>query len=94
MRAAFEEGMAVQRDGQSGKPWFRRAYVHASRVIERGGAGSREYTPERLLRARACLVGQLDCPAIAVSEDLTWVLVFGDTAQRRTAMRLLDRIGA
>ena len=86
--------MAVQRDGQSGKPWFRRAYVHASRVIERGGAGSREYTPERLLRARACLVGQLDCPRATVSEDLTWVLVFGDGAQRRAAMRLLDRIGA
>ena len=63
-------------------------------MIEHGGAGSREYTPERLLRARACLVGQLGCPAIAVSEDLTWVLVFGDAAQRRTAMRLLDRIGA
>ena len=94
MRAAFEEGMAVQRDGQPGKPWFRRAYVHATRVIEHGGAGSREYMPERLLRARACLVGQLGCPATAVSEDLTWVLVFGDAAQRRTAMRLLDRIGA
>jgi hypothetical protein len=47
---------------------FRRAYVHASRVIEHGGAGSREYMPERLLRARACLVGQLGCPATAVSE--------------------------
>ena len=94
MRAAFEEGMAVQRDGQSGKPWFRRAYVHASRVIEHGGAGSREYMPERLLRARACLVGQLGCPATAVSEDLTWVLVFGDVAQRRAAMRLLERVGA
>jgi hypothetical protein len=94
MRAAFEEGMAVQRDGESGKPWFRRAYVHASRVIERGGAGSREYTPERLLRARACLVGHLDCPRATVSEDLTWVLAFGDAAQRRAAMRLLERIGA
>ena len=94
MRAAFAEGMAVERDGESGKPWFRRAYVHASRVIERGSAGSREYTPERLLRARACLVGQLDCPRATVSEDLTWVLVFGDDAQRRTAVRLLERIGA
>jgi hypothetical protein len=94
MRAAFAEGMAVQRDGESGKPWFRRAYVHASRVIERGAAGSREYTPERLLRARACLIGQLDCPRTTVSEDLTWVLVFGDDAQRRTAVRLLERIGA
>jgi len=94
MRAAFAEGMAVQRDGESGKPWFRRAYVHASRVIERGTAGSREYTPERLLRARACVIGQLDCPRTTVSEDLTWVLVFGDNAQRRTAVRLLERIGA
>ena len=94
MRAAFEEGLAVQRDGESGKPWFRRAYVHATRVIERGTAGSREYTPDRLLRARACVIGQLDCPRTTVSEDLTWVLVFGDDAQRRTAVRLLERIGA
>ncbi|HUQ82732.1 MAG TPA: hypothetical protein VM076_16395 [Gemmatimonadaceae bacterium] len=94
MRAAFEEGMAVQRDGESGKPWFRRAYLHASRVIEHGTAGSREYTPERLLRARACLIGELDCPRTKVSEDLTWVLVFGDDAQRRAAVRLLERIGA
>jgi hypothetical protein len=94
MRAAFEEGMAVQRDGESGQRWFRRAYVHASRVIERGTAGSREYTPERLIRARACLVGQLDCARSTVSEDLTWVLVFGDDAQRRTAVRLLERLGA
>ena len=94
MRAAFEEGMAVRRDGESGKPWFRRAYLHASRVIEHGTAGSREYTPERLLRARACLIGQLDCARTKVSEDLTWVLVFGDDAQRRAAVRLLERIGA
>jgi hypothetical protein len=86
--------MAVQRDGESGKAWFRRAYVHASRVIERGTAGSREYTPERLLRARACLIGQLDCPRSTVSEDLTWVLVFGDDVQRRLAVRLLERMGA
>ena len=93
MRAAFAEGMAVQRDGESGAKWFRRAYVHASRIIERGTAGSREYTPERLVRARSCLLGQLECPRAAVSEDLTWVLVFGDGAQRRTAVRLLERIG-
>ena len=94
MRAAFEEGLAVQRDGESGTTWFRRAYVHATRVIERGRAGSREYTPERLIRARSCLLGQLDCPRSTMSEDLTWVLVFGDDAQRRTAVRLLERIGA
>lgn len=94
MRAAFEEGMAVERDGESGTKWFRRAYVHATRVIERGTAGSREYTPERLVRARACLVGRLDCARTTVSEDLTWVLVFGDDAQRRLAVRLLERIGA
>ena len=93
MRAAFAEAMAVQRDGESGAKWFRRAYVHASRIIERGSAGSREYTPERLVRARSCLLGQLECPRAAVSEDLTWVLVFGDGAQRRTAVRLLERIG-
>jgi hypothetical protein len=29
-----------------------------------------------------------------MSEDLTWVLVFGDDAQRRMAVRLLERIGA
>ena len=94
MRAAFEEGLAVQRDGESGATWFRRAYVHASRVIERGPAGSREYTPERLVRARSCILGQLDCPRSKMSEDLTWVLVFGDDAQRRTAVRLLERMGA
>jgi hypothetical protein len=94
MRAAFQEGMAVQRDGESGRQWFRRAYVHASRIIERGSAGSREYTPDRLLRARACLLGKLDCPRATVSEDLTWVLVFGDVGQRRTAVRLLERLGA
>jgi hypothetical protein len=94
MRAAFEEGLAVQRDGESGATWFRRAYVHASRVIERGRAGSREYTPERLIRARSCMLGQLDCPRSTMSEDLTWVLVFGDDAQRRMAVRLLERIGA
>ena len=94
MRAAFEEGLAVQRDGESGARWFRRAYVHASRVIERGSAGSREYTPERLVRARSCILGQLDCPRSKMSEDLTWVLVFGDDAQRRTAVRLLERMGA
>ena len=94
MRAAFEEGLAVQRDGESGRQWFRRAYVHASRVIERGTAGSREYTPDRLLRARACLLGQLGCPRATVSEDLTWVLVFGDDGQRRLAVRLLERLGA
>lgn len=94
MRAAYEEGLAVQRDGESGKAWFRRAYVHASRVIDRGTAGSREYTPERLLRAKACVVGDLDCPRTKVSEDLTWVLVFGDDTQRRSAVRLLERMGA
>jgi hypothetical protein len=94
MRAAFARGLAVQRDGESGTVWFRRAYVHATRIIERGRAGSREYTPERLVRARSCLLGQLDCPRSTVSEDLTWVLVFGDDSQRRTAVRLLERIGA
>jgi hypothetical protein len=94
MRAAFAEGMAVERDGESGTKWFRRAYVHATRVIERGAAGSREYTPERLVRTRACLLGHLDCPRTTMSEDLTWVLVFGDDAQRRMAVRLLERIGA
>jgi hypothetical protein len=68
--------------------------VHATRVIDRGTAGSREYTPERLVRARSCLLGDLDCPHAAVTEDLTWVLVFGDDAQRRSAVRLLERIGA
>jgi len=47
-----------------------------------------------LIRARACVLGKLQCPRAAVSEDLTWVLVFGDDAQRRTAVRLLERIGA
>jgi hypothetical protein len=94
MRAAFARGMSVQRDGESGTAWFRRAYVHATRIIDRGTAGSREYTPERLVRARSCVLGQLDCPRSIVSEDLTWVLVFGDDAQRRTAVRLLERIGA
>ena len=94
MRAAFAKAMAVQRDGESGTAWFRSAYVHATRIIDRGTAGSREYTPERLVRARSCVLGQLDCPRSTVSEDLTWVLVFGDDAQRRTAVRLLERIGA
>lgn len=94
MRAAFEEGLAVQRDGESGSTWFRRAYVHATHIIERGTAGSREYTPERLIRARSCMLGQLGCPRSTLSEDLTWVLVFGDDAQRRAAVRLLERIGA
>ena len=94
MRAAFEEGMAVQRDGEPGTRWFRRAYVHASRLIDRGAAGSREYTPERLIRARACLIGELGCPRATVSEDLTWVLMYGDDNQRRTAVRLLDRVGS
>ena len=94
MRAAFAEGMAVERDGESGPRWFRRASVHATRVIERGTAGSREYTPERLVRARSCLLGRLECPRATVSEDLTWVLVFGDNTQRRMAVRLLERIGA
>ena len=94
MRAAFARGMAVQGDGESGTAWFRRAYVHATRIIDHGSAGSREYTPERLVRARSCVLGQLDCPRSTVSEDLTWVLVFGDDAQRRMAVRLLERIGA
>jgi len=94
MRAAFAQGLAVQRNGQKGSEWFRRAYVHATRIIERGLPASKEYTPERLIRARACVLGQLQCPRAAVSEDLTWVLVFGDDAQRRTAVRLLERIGA
>jgi hypothetical protein len=94
MRADFAQGLALQRKGQKGTASFRRAYVHATRLIERGSAGSREYTPERLVRARSCLLGQLECPRAAVSEDLTWVLVFGDDAQRRTAVRLLERIGA
>jgi hypothetical protein len=29
-----------------------------------------------------------------VSENLTWVLVLGDDAQRRMAVRLLERMGA
>jgi hypothetical protein len=94
MRAAFARAMAVQGDGESGRAWFRRAYVHATRIIDHGTAGSREYTPERLVRARSCVLGQLDCPRSTVSEDLTWVLVFGDDAQRRMAVRLLERIGA
>ena len=94
MRAAFEEGMAVQREGEPGTRWFRRAYVHASRLIDRGAAGSREYTPERLIRARACLIGELGCSRSTVSEDLTWVLLYGDDNQRRTAVRLLERIGS
>jgi len=94
MRAAFSKALAVQRDGGSGASWFRRAYVHATRVIDHGAAGSRTYTPERLIRARACMLGHLDCPRTTVSEDLTWVLVYGDDAQRRLAVRLLERIGA
>jgi len=94
MRAAFAQGLAVRRGGQKGSASFRRAYVHATRIIERGSAGSREYTSERLIRARSCVLGDLQCPRAAVSEDLTWVLVFGDDAQRRTAVRLLERIGA
>ncbi len=94
MRAAFAQAMAVQRDGESGRTWFRRAFVHATRIIDRGTAGSRQYTPERLVRARSCVLGQLDCPRTTVTEDLTWVLVFGDDTQRRTAVRLLERIGA
>ena len=94
MRAAFEEGMAVQRDGEPGTRWFRRAYVHASRLIDHGAAGSREYTPERLIRARACLIGELGCPRATVSEDLTWVLMYGDDNQRHTAVRLLERVGS
>ena len=94
MRAAFARAVAVQRDGESASAWFRRAYVHATRIIDRGTAGSREYTPERLVRAQSCVLGQLGCPRSTVSEDLTWVLVFGDDAQRRTAVRLLERIGA
>ena len=94
MRAAFEEGLAVQRDGESGAAWFKRAYMHATRVIERGTAGSREYTPERLVRARSCVLGKLDCPRGSVAEDLTWVLAFGDDSQRRIAVRLLERIRA
>ena len=93
LRAAFEEGMAVRREGEKGTHWFRRAYVHATRLIDRGTAGSREYTPERLLRARACILGELECPRSTMSEDLTWVLVYGDDTQRRTAVRLLERIG-
>jgi len=94
MRAAFTQGLVVQRSGQKGTAWFRRAYVHATRIIERGEAGSRDFTAERLIRARSCVLGGLQCPRAAVSEDLTWVLVFGDDAQRRTAVRLLERIGA
>jgi len=94
MRAAFEEGIAVRREGEPGTQWFRRAYVHASRLIDRGTAGSREYTPERLIRARACLIGELGCSRSAVSEDLTWVLLYGDDGQRRTAVRLLERVGS
>ena len=66
----------------------------STRLIDRGQPGSKEYTPERLIRARSCVLGELQCPRAAVSEDLTWVLVFGDDAQRRTAVRLLERIGA
>src|SRR4029078_1774286 len=62
MRAAFAEGMAVERDGEAGTRWFRRASVHATRVIERGTAGSREYTPERLVRARSRLLRRLAVP--------------------------------
>jgi len=94
MRAAFAQGLALQHSGQKGTAWFRRAYVHATRLIERGRPASKEYTPERLIRARSCVLGELQCPRTAVSEDLTWVLVFGDDAQRRTAVRLLERIGA
>jgi len=94
MRTAFEQGLAARRSGQKGSAQFRRAYVHATRIIDRGGAGSRENTAERLIRARACVLGDLQCPRAAVSEDLTWVLVFGDDAQRRTEVRLVERIGA
>jgi len=94
MRAAFAQGLAAQANRQKASEWFRRAYVHATRLIERGQPASKEYTPERLIRARACVLGKLQCPRAAVSEDLTWVLVFGDDAQRRTAVRLLERIGA
>jgi hypothetical protein len=94
MRGSFAKAMAVQRDGEQGTSWFRSAYVHATRVIDHGTAGSREYTPERLVRARSCVLGDLGCPHAMVTEDLTWVLVFGDDAQRHVAVRLLERIGA
>ena len=94
MNAAFEEAMALRRDGEPAQRWFRRAYVHASRVIERGSPGTRTLVPERLVRARACMLGDLGCGRGEVSEDLTWVLVHGDDAQRRLAVRLLQRIGA
>lgn len=94
MVAAFREGLAVQREGEDGRQWFRRAYVHASRLIDRGTPGSREYTPERLVRARACVLGALGCERERVNEDLTWVLVHGDDAQRRVAVRILEQLGS
>ena len=94
MRAAFEEGMAVQRDGESGRRGsvVRTSTRRASSSAAPPGAASTRRS-DWFARA-SCLLGQLDCPRATVSEDLTWVLVFGDDAQRRTAVRLLERIGA
>jgi hypothetical protein len=93
MFAALREGIVRERDGRSGERYFRRAYRQASLRIEHGTPGSRDLTPERLVRARACMLGGLDCPRQEIDEDLTWVLIHGDDVERRLAVRLLDELG-
>lgn len=93
MTATFDSALAARRTGENAQPLFRRAHAHASHLIDRAPPGSRAQALERLVRARACVLGGLGCRRTSVSEDLTWVLLQGDAAQRRIAVRMLERLG-
>ena len=93
MFAAFRTGVAKEREGEPSARFFRRAHALASALIERGPPGARALVPMHLVRARACVLGRLECEEREVTEDLTWVLVRGDGAERRLARRMLEGEG-
>jgi hypothetical protein len=90
---AFRDAVRRYERGATSRAAFRHTRDIASRIIERGPAGSRALIPMRFIRAKACVLGGLDCDARAVREDLTWVLASGSAADRREAVRMLSHLG-
>jgi hypothetical protein len=92
MTRSFQEALARRDVGEPSRALFRRAQAAATRLIDRGPAGSRGLIPLRYVRARSCILGDRGCAASEVREDLTWVLASGTAAERRDAVRMLAQI--
>jgi hypothetical protein len=87
--SAWRAALRRQADGDEAGPLLADVRDRATRLIDHAPPGSETVVPARLVRARACLLADIDCDPAMIREDLTWVLAQGDGGERRTAARLL-----